>query len=142
MNKRIKYVSNTRNPTNLCPACFSTLILTEHGNYECSGDRLYLLQDDIASFKRMNKEEQQEYLNSLTDPNKFLDILNFECGYNNKIIPANAEFTTKIPDPIAVAKIEKLLKRKLHESELDEDKIFIIEGKKYNIPYIIFPDEG
>lgn len=139
--KRVSY----RNVNNLCPNCFSTLISEDTGNFYCSGDRIASWQKEIEDYKNMSEEEQQAYLKTLSNPSKFLELIvsfdTLDCGTSTQLSNISTHNNIRIPDPMAVGKIEKLLKRSLTEEELEEGYEFKINTKAYTLPFISFPED-
>lgn len=142
--RRTKRVSH-RNVSNLCPNCFSTLTLNEQGGFDCSGDRIASWKDEVNKYRGMSEDDKKEYLAALANPSKFIELVGsfdtLDCGYNAKINHVTADYNTRIPDPLSVIKMERILKRKLTESELEEGYEFNIEEKYYTLSFINFPDD-
>lgn len=142
--KRSKRVSH-RNVSNLCPNCFSTLSLNEAGGFDCSGDRIASWKDEITKYRGMSEDDKKEYLATLANPSKFMDLVGsfdtLDCGYNAKINNVTADYNTRIPDPMAVARLERVLQRTLTAEEMEEGHEFVLEGKSYTLPMINFPDD-
>lgn len=134
---------NLRSVHNLCPNCFSRLIQDEAGNLECTGDRLKSWQDEVDKYLKLTVGQQQDYLLALSNPSGFLNLISFDtgkvfCAFNSKISPVVAESNCRIPDPMAVARLERKLARELQENELEEGYEF--EGG-YRLPFLNFPDD-
>lgn len=142
--RRTKRV-NVRGVSNLCPNCFSTLVLDEVGSFSCSGDRLTAWKNDIDKYKAMNDDEQKAYLQTLDSPSKFVDLVGsfdtLDCGYNVRLNNITPGYSCRIADPMAVARLERILKRPLTEEEQEEGHEFILDGKAYFLPMVNFPDD-
>ena len=115
MQKRRTKRDNFRDTTNLCPSCFSKLNTDSTGQTICSGDRL----------------------ESLSEQEK----LNYECSSNLGIGTVFPDANVRVPDFLAVKRLERLLKRQLTESELTEGHVFLVDNKKMQLPFVNFPDD-
>lgn len=94
----------------------------------------------------MTLQEQQEYLESLSDESNFLSIVNtvtgeVYCGFSSKIKPVMPDPGIRIADPMAVAKLERALRRRLTEEELEEGYEFSLDNNLYRLPFIRFPED-
>lgn len=143
--KRSTKRGNYRSVSNLCPNCFSTLTSDSNGAVICSGDRMAAWQAEFEKFKALSEDEQDQYLAKLDDPDRFLELVGSlnsqDCGFSTKINHVVSSHSTRIPDPLAVSRLERALQRRLTEDELDEDHIFQINGKEYRIPFVNFPED-
>lgn len=143
VKKRRSNRVNLRSVHNLCPNCFSRLIQDEAGNVHCTGDRLKSWQEELDKYLKLTVGEQQDYLLALSNPSGFLNLINFDdgtvfCMFNNKISPIGAESNCRIPDPMAVSRLERQLARPLQEHELEEGYAF---ENGYQLPFVNFPDD-
>lgn len=143
--KRSNYVGN-RNSRNLCPNCFSTLKPNDHNVKECSGDRIESWRNEIEKYEGMEQGEKESYLKELDNPYKFLELVgtlnSSGCNYSTDLISFYKDYVTRIPDPIAVASLERRLKRPLREEELEEGFQFTEkEGTVFCLPFCNFPDD-
>lgn len=142
--RRTKRVSH-RNVSNLCPNCFSTLNIDDSGGFACSGDRIASWRKEIEAYREMPEQAQQTYLATLSNPSKFVELVGsfdtLDCGLSNQLSNVTSTNNTRIPDPMAVGKLERILKRSLTAEELEEDYEFEFEGKRYTIPFVNFPDD-
>lgn len=137
---------NFRNVLNLCPSCFSRLEHSSSGESICTGDRLAAWQSEVDKFLVMSKDDQQKFLESLGNESGFLNLINRDtgkvyCSYNSKISPIMQETSIRMPDPLAVSKLERKLKRELKGNELEEGYVFDVDGKPYILPIINFPED-
>jgi len=146
--KRRQTNANLKSISNLCPNCFSTLVKNEDGDIECSGDKLKFWKDEVALYKKMNVEQQKIYLESLENANEFLRLAAavetaeaLDCGYSANLVSIIPNYSTRIPDPMAVNKLERKLKRLLTEEELEEGYTFKLDNEIYMLPFINFPED-
>ena len=113
---------NYRSVSSLCPNCFSTLLTDERGAIQCSGDRIKSWQDEFDKFKALSDKGKEEYLARLDNPERFLELAGTlgsqDCGFSTKISHVAPNYSVRIPDPMAVNKLERTLQRKLSEEEL------------------------
>lgn len=130
MEKSTKFVKRQIN--HQCPICLSTLLLIDN-DYVCSGDQLVYWKKEFKRFAQMNKKEQQDYIEDLSDKDKFFDMYSqgddLNCEFSTKIINILPSSSEKIADPIIVSRLEKSLRRPLTDEELE------------NVPKINFPDD-
>lgn len=143
--KRTTKRGNYRSVSNLCPNCFSTLSQDSAGAIICSGDRMKAWHEQFAKFNAMSEDEQTQYLSKLDDPDRFIELatsLNgHDCGFSTKISHVAPNQSIRIPDPMAVGRLERTLQRRLTEDELVEEHVFELEGKSYRLPFINFPED-
>lgn len=157
--KRRRVGRNARSVNHTCPNCLSTIVVNSLGQWECTGNKLKLWSKDFERYKKMNAVEKEEYLNTLDNKDKFLEWYNqnsLHCGWNSQLQKTENTYSVKIPDPIAVNKIERSLGRSLEEDELEEGKFYYrkLVGDKYEysteptegwhlyvIPRVSFPDD-
>lgn len=143
--KRSTKRGNYRSVSNLCPNCFSTLGQDAAGAIICSGDRMKAWHEQFAKFNAMDDDAKAEYLGKLDDPDRFVELatsLNgHDCGFSTKISHVAPNHSVRIPDPLAVMRLERTLQRRLSEDELDEEHVFQVEGKPYRLPFVNFPDD-
>jgi hypothetical protein len=136
-------MKNARIISNLCPNCFSTLTNNEDGTISCTGDRLTFWKTEAENYKKLSPEEQKLYLDSLEDSSKFLQLVatvdNLNCGYSSQLSAITSNNSTRIPDAMAVGRLERKLGRQLTELELEEG--FKFEGG-YCLPFINFPEDA
>lgn len=140
-----KRMKNARLVSVFCPNCFSTLDVQVNGSKSCSGDKLKFWKEEAEKFLSLEEAERQAYLNALSEPDKFLQIVankdDLKCEYSSNITGVSSSYSFRIPDPLAVSSLEKKLKRKLTEEDLQEDKEFIIDSKPYKLPFVNFPED-
>jgi len=137
--KRTKRGS-TRYNSSLCAYCFSTLNTNQNGELSCSGDRLVEWQAEFDKFSTLSDEQQKEYLSKLDDPSRFINLK--DCGFDTKLSPVLPNNSIRMPDPIAVVRLERSLRRKLTEEELCEGHVFYeFDIKNYQLPFINFPED-
>lgn len=143
--KRSTKRGNYRSVSNLCPNCFSTLGQDQNGAIICSGDRMKAWHEEFKKFNGLSEEEQADYLSKLDDPDRFLELASSlsgnDCGFSTKISHVAPNQSIRIPDPLAVMRLERTLQRKLSEDELDEEHVFEVEGKPYRLPFVNFPED-
>lgn len=137
---------NSRHSHNLCPNCFSRLEIDKVGNVKCSGDRLDKWQEEVTKYLALKGAEAQLFLAQLSNPSGFLSLIDIStgkavCGFDSKITPVISTSEQRIPDPLAVSRLERNFKRKLTEEELEEGYEFIVDNKLYKLPFILFPDD-
>jgi hypothetical protein len=107
----------------------------------------------------MNSNQKENYLKTLDNKDKFLEWFQqkeLQCGWTSQLQTQNNTYSVKIPDPIAVGRIEKSLGRSLEDEDLEEGKLYYLRliGDRYEYseeqhegwnPYIIprvsFPDD-
>lgn len=145
-----------RQVNHLCPNCMSKLKLVD-GDYECTGDRLQIWQEEFKKFDMMNLKEKKGYLDDISDQDRFFKMYqskdNLSCGYSTYRTPILPSYTENIADPLVVGRIERSLGRLLTEKELEEDfKFYRNENnfrlkptygyEEFKIPRILFPDEA
>lgn len=142
--KKVKR-GNYRSVSNLCPNCFSTLNQDITGALSCSGDRMKAWQEEITKFKALTEDDKDNYLTKFDNPSKFLELVNSingqDCGFSTKISHVVPSQTVRIPDPVAVKRLERTLQRVLMEEELYEEHTFLVDNKPYKLPYVNFPDD-
>ena len=141
--KRRNSLVNFKSVHNLCVHCFSRLTRDETGDSVCTGDRLEYWQGELDKFLQLSTAGQTKYLESLSNASGFLSLVDFNtkqvfCGFSNNISPIVSEDQTRIPDPMAVSKLEKKLKRILKPQELEEDYAF---EDGYKLPFLNFPED-
>lgn len=137
---------NLRSVHNLCPNCFSQLKADETGGLYCTGDKLQVWQGAIENFLKLDINKRNDFLETLDNPSGFINSINFEtgiaqCGFNSKISPVASNNETMVPDPMAVGRLERQLKRRLTEIELEPDYVFNLDGKEYRLPLLKFPED-
>lgn len=129
---------------NLCPNCYSKLINVS-GEVVCSGDKLEYWKLEAEKYVAMSTIEQAEYLLTIEDCDKFLDIVvdrdNISCGYSNRITPVTSSNSLRIPDPMAVSRLERQLGRSLTDEEQEEGYEFVLNNSTYTLPFCSFPDD-
>lgn len=134
---------NLRSVHNLCPNCFSKLEQDSSGSLHCSGDRINSWQEEVDKYLKLTVGEQQAYLNKLSNPSGFINLVDFNtgkvfCGFNTKLTAIVPETNCRIPDPMASARLERKLARKLQDIELEEGYVF---EDGYKLPFINFPED-
>lgn len=143
--KRTTKRGNYRSVSHLCPNCFSTLSQNAQGAMICTGDSLTKWQEQYQQFKLLPKEQQDEFLTALDNPERFLELASLtpgqSCGVTSKISHVAPNNSQRIPDPMAVARLERTLQRILAEDELDEEHVFQVNGQPYQLPFINFPED-
>jgi hypothetical protein len=121
------------------------MIQSETGALSCSGDRLKAWKDEIMKFNTLSIEEQREYLSSLDNPDRFLELAlninSIDCGFSSKLNHVLPDHNTRIPDPMQVGRLERMLKRQLTEEELTEGYIFLVDGSITKLTFINFPED-
>lgn len=139
----------------------STLI-TEGSQVSCSGDKLKYWKNEVEKFIKLNPYDQAAYLDGLSDEARFLEILknkdNLVCEFNNNLVPVGPVTSVRVPDPLAVAKLERTLGRGLTELELEEGYEFVLDTRLvfngvgvdmkvtekdiiYTLPFVNFPED-
>lgn len=143
--KRNTKRGNYRSVSHLCPNCFSTLSQNSQGAMICTGDRLAEWQKQYQEFKQLPEDDQQEFLDALDQPDRFLELASLtpgqSCGNSSKISHVAPNNSQRIPDPMAVARLERTLHRTLADDELDEEYVFQVNGQPYQLPFINFPED-
>ena len=161
-NRSRKYARHT---VTSCPNCLSTLRINEFGVWECTGDRLAIWTGEFEKFQKMSLERQNEYLKTMSEPDRFIDLYgrwdyinadgvreNFNCGYTNEMYPPMARIKTSIPDPAFCKALERRLGRELTDEEkANESEIWEWQGivstekragaKRVRIPWINLPED-
>lgn len=160
--KVTKYVDRT-NTT--CPNCQSLLKLNEHGQFECSGNKLRVWEKEFVAYYRATDIEKEEILSKFSNTSIFGELYDrwkynreneeemFDCGYTNEIFPLLSESKETIPDPLVVKRIEAKLGRELTLDELlGEVELFSYKGSIFTewrpkartvkIPWIVLPSEN
>lgn len=141
--RRTNYVPH-KSSSNLCPNCLSEMTL-ENSKYVCSGNRYAIWKTEIEKYKSLSEDDQLTYLSNIANPSKFLEMVDnvasFECLTTNRLNSTIPSQSLRMPDPLAQNKIEKLLKRKLTDQELEEGFVFSVNGKDYTLPFINFPED-
>ena len=158
--RRRRVGKHARSLNHTCPCCMSIVKINNMGQLECTGNNLILWRKDFEVYSKMNATDKEAYLNSLNNKEKFLEWYqrkdDLHCGWSNNYSKIDQTYSTMIPDPIAVGKIERSLKRPLTEEELEEGYVFyrtlennnyiystenLENWNKYIIPRVSFPDE-
>lgn len=164
--KRRKVGRNVRNTNYSCPNCLSTIHVNHYGQWQCTGDKLNLLRKDFEAYEKMNTQQKQEYLDTVDNKDKFLALFserdNLRCSWSNQEPKIQQTYSTQIPDPIAVGKIERSIGRNLTEEELEEGFKFYrklsdrtpgqvyeyrltaqesTDWREFILPRVTFPDE-
>jgi hypothetical protein len=159
--KRRRVGINARSVNHTCPNCLSTLTLTEQGQWKCTGNKLKLWSKQFEEYEKMNVIQKQKYLNTLDNQDKFLEWFNQKdklvCDWLSRSATVEPTYSTTIPDPMAVNKIEKKLGRELTEEELEEGFVFYRkliyneyfysltkvdkDWTSYILPRVNFPDD-
>lgn len=157
--KRRRIGHNVRSVNHTCPNCLSTIIINNLGQWECTGNNLQLWSKEFERYNTMSAAEKEKHLETIDNKEKFLEWYNqdsLHCGWNSQLQKIENTYSVRIPDPIAVSRIEKSLGRNLSEEELEEGKVLyrkLISDKYtystvycegwnlYVIPRISFPDE-
>ena len=136
---------NYRSVSHLCPNCFSTLQQNEQGAMICTGDSLAKWQEQYQQFKLLSEAKQAEFLSELGNPERFLELASLTpgepCGVTSKISHVAPENSVRIPDPMAVGRLERRLQRTLTTEELDEEYVFHLDGKAYQLPFLNYPED-
>ena len=111
----------------------------------CTGDRLADWQKQYQQFKLLSPDKQTEFLSQLDNSERFLELASLtpgeSCGNSSKISHVAPNYSVRIPDPLAVARLERTLQRLLTEDELDEDHVFQVNGQPYQLPFVNFPED-
>ena len=143
--KRTIKRGNYRNVSHLCPNCFSTLSQSQQGEMICTGDRLDKWREEYQRVSQLPSLQMKEFLDQLEDVSRFLELgsskFGESCGVSSKLNYVAAINSIRIPDPIAVTKLERTLKRSLTEEELNEEFVFQLDGNSYQLPFIQFPED-
>ena len=157
--KRGKVGQNVRSNDRTCPNCLSSLKVTIDGSWECSGNRLKFWEQEFLRFESVSKDEKEVFLKNFSNADKFKEMSEewsknkeLTCGYNSKLFYPDNNYSTQIPDPIVVKRLEREMKRALTEEELVGKKTlwtlngeYLTEFKEgaiiVDIPMLNFPEE-
>jgi hypothetical protein len=163
--KKHRSKKHARHTITSCPNCLSTLKLNTFGVWYCTGDRLELWTGELEKYSRMNEQRKQDYLSSISEVDKFLDLFerwqyinergireNFNCGYSNEVYPPVSRVKSHLPDPAFVKSLERRMGRKLTEEEkANESELWEWNGvisdikkkgaKRVRIPWINLPED-
>lgn len=157
--KRRKAATNARSNNRTCPNCLSSLRINRDGSWECSGNRLKFWEEQFIKYQSTPKDEREVFLKNFSNVDKFKEMNDeyrktkeISCGYNSKLFYPDNNYSTQIPDPMVVGKIEKGLKRLLTEEELVGKKVLYSLNGQYltefkegasivEIPLLAFPEE-
>jgi hypothetical protein len=129
----------------ICSSCGSKLIKTNN-TLTCSMDKITFWRQEIELYKQMNTTEQKLYLDSIQDKTKFLTLVQnidtYDCGFSLNLSNITSSNSLRVPDSIAVKRLERLLKRELTELEREEGFVFKLKDELYQLPFLNFPDES
>lgn len=163
--KKHRSKKHARHTVTSCPNCLSTLKLNEFGVWYCTGDRLALWTGEFEKYARMNDDRRKEYLSTISDLDKFIDLFNrwdfinesgvremFNCGYSNEVYPPISRVKSHLPDPAFVKSIERRIGRQLTEEEkANESELWEWNGvisaqrrdgsRRIRIPWINLPED-
>lgn len=140
--KRTTKRGNYRSVSHLCPNCFSTLSQTPQGSMICTGDRLDQWREEYQKLMKLSSDQINAFLNNLDNPSRFKELGSTvpgqPCGNSSKLSHVAPLNSVRIPDPMAVTRLERKLQRRLSEEELDEDYVF---EDGYTLPFVNFPED-
>lgn len=118
-----------QNSLSPCPSCGSRLIVENSGVISCSQKKLSEWYKKCLEYDKANKHEQ---IQLLADNSQLLEMYDrwkqkdasgnrpyFMCDYSNKLFSPLPNYSFLMPDPIQVKRLERRLKRRLFEAELN-----------------------
>ena len=139
--------NNYRKTQFLCPECMSKLTTNSDYSKVCSGDKLKYWAKEFKKYKKLNDDDKQQYLESVSMKGKFLDLYDrwckvgsISCDYSNRIYSLVSDNVTTIPDPLQIKYLEKQLKTVIDVSKLDEDSSFKLpDGQVVKVEWVKLP---
>ena len=157
--KRRRIGKNVRSLNHTCPNCLSTIIINDLGQWQCTGDKLKIWTQEFSKYKKMTDRQKEQYLLTLDNKDKFLEWFQqkeLQCGWTSAVQKQENTYSIRIPDPMAVGRLERSLGRTLEGEDLEEGKLYyrkLYGGKfcyseqqhegwhPYLIPRVSFPDD-
>jgi hypothetical protein len=137
------------------------LKLNEDGVWLCTGNKLEYWNKEFEIFSKLSKKDKEIYMSTVENQSKFNELQNkfknnndkLECEFVTAIFAATPSYSTSIPDPVIVGRIERQFRRNLTEEEkYGEVDLFVKDNKysltkeegytKIKIPMVVFPDEA